>query len=148
MAERRLVVTATPRRHHPPLPLPPAAFDTTRVEIITACPGATADLMDSAVQLGARAIVLAGTGVGNAGPGFAEGIAQAVESGCAVILSTRTPWGPVVPRYGNGGGTDLVAAGAIPSGDLNPFQARILTALLLSHGTEAAELPQAFRAHL
>lgn len=142
-----LVVTATPRRPHPPLPLPPTAFDTTRVEIVTAYPGATPDLMDFAVRSGARAIVLAGTGVGNAGPGFAETVAQAVDSGCAVILSTRTPWGPVVPLYGNGGGTDLVAAGAVPSGDLNPFQARILAALLLSHGTSAAELPPAFRAH-
>jgi L-asparaginase len=145
MAGSQLVITATPRRL-PPLPLPPAAFDTTRVEIVTAYPGATPDLMDSAVQSGAQAIVLAGTGVGNAGPGFSENVAQAVESGCAVILSTRAPWGPVVPRYGNGGGTDLVAAGAIPSGDLNPFQARILAALVLSHGTSAAELPRAFRA--
>jgi L-asparaginase len=147
MAGRRLVVTATPRRHRSPLSLPPAAFDTTRVEIVTAYPGATPDLMDFAVQSGAQAIVLAGTGAGNAGPGFAETVTQAVESGCAVILSTRAPWGPVVPRYGNGGGTDLVAAGAIPSGDLNPFQARILAALLLSHGTSAAELPRAFRVH-
>ena len=44
--------------------------------------------------------------------------------------------------------TDLVAAGAVPSGDLNPFQARILAALLLSHGTSAAELPAAFQAHM
>jgi L-asparaginase len=144
----QLVVTAIPRRRHPPLPLPPAAFDTTRVEIVTAYPGATPDLLDFAVQFGAQAVVLAGTGVGNAGPGFAENVAQAVESGCAVVLSTRVPWGPVVPLYGNGGGTDLVAAGAILSGDLNPFQARILTALLLSHGTTAAELPWAFGAHL
>jgi L-asparaginase len=148
MAGGRLVVTATPRRPHQPLPLPSTDFDTTRVEVVTAYPGATPDLMDSAVRFGARAIVLAGTGVGNAGPGFAEKVAQAVGSGCAVILSTRVPWGPVVPRYGNGGGTDLVAAGAIPSGDLNPFQARILAALLLSHGSSAADLPAAFRAHL
>lgn len=148
MAGDELVVTAAPRRRHPPLPLPSAAFDTTRVEIVAAYPGATPDLLDFAVQFGAQAVVLAGTGVGNAGPGFAENVAQAVESGCAVVLSTRVPWGPVVPLYGNGGGTDLVAAGAIPSGDLNPFQARILAALLLSHGTPAAELPWAFRAHL
>jgi L-asparaginase len=148
MAGEQLVVTATPRRHHPPLPLPPAAFATTRVEIVTAYPGATPDLMDFAVQFGAQAIVLAGTGVGNAGPGFAESVAHAVERGCAVILSTRAPWGPVVSRYGNGGGTDLVAAGAIPSGDLNPLQARILAALLLSQGTSATELPGAFQARL
>jgi len=142
----RLVVTATPRRH-PPLPPPTAAFDTTRVEVVTVYPGATPDLMHFAVRSGAQAVVLAGTGVGNAGPGFAETVAQAVGSGCAVVLGTRTPWGPVVPRYGNGGGTDLVAAGAVPSGDLNPFQARVLAALLLSHGTSAADLPAAFRAH-
>src|SRR3954447_11807796 len=142
------VGTATPQRSHQPLPLPSAGFHTARVEISTACPGATPDLMDFALRVGAHAIVLAGTGVGNAGPGFAERVSQAVESGCAVILSTRTPWGPVVPYYGHGGGTDLVAAGAIPSGDLNPFQARILAALLLAHGTSTAELPSAFRSYL
>jgi L-asparaginase len=41
MAGGRLVVTATPRRSHQPLPLPSAGFDTARVEIITACPGAS-----------------------------------------------------------------------------------------------------------
>jgi L-asparaginase len=98
--------------------------------------------------LGAQAIVLAGTGAGNASSGLAETATQAVGSGCAVILSARAPWGPVVPRYGNGGTTDLVAAGAVPSGDLNPFPACILAALLLTHGTSPADLSRAFRTHL
>jgi L-asparaginase len=143
----QLVVTATPRRY-PPLPLPSSAFDDTRVEIITAYPGATPDLLDHAVQLGSRAVVLAGTGVGNAGPGFAEAAKRATESGCIVVLSTRAPWGPVVPTYGNGGGIDLVAAGAIPSMDLNPFQARILAAVLLSYGKSPEEFPGAFETYL
>ncbi|MGX5357507.1 asparaginase [Kocuria sp. KH4] len=147
MAGAGLVVTARPVRR-PALPLPPAAFDNTRVEIITAHTGATPDLFDYAVGAGARAVVLAGSGVGNAGPGFAEAVARAVGAGCAVVLSTRAPWGPVVPRYGNGGGTDLVAAGAVPSGDLNPLQARLLAALLISLGTSPAEFPGAFTAHL
>ena len=143
----RVVATARPvRRSH--LPVPPPTFDDVRVEIITAYPGATPDLFDFAVRSGARAVVLAGTGVGNAGPGFADATARAVEAGCAVVLSTRTPWGPVVPVYGSGGGTDLVAAGAVPSGDLNPFQARILATLLISLGTSPAEFPKAFTAHL
>ena len=128
MAGSGLVVTARPVRREP-LPLPPAAFD-------------------FAVRSGAQAVVLAGSGVGNAGPGFAESVARAAGAGCAVVLSTRAPWGPVVPLYGNGGGTDLVAAGAVPSGDLNPLQARVLAALLLSLGTSAAEFPGAFTAHL
>ena len=143
----RLVVTALPRRH-PALPMPPPAFDGTRVEVVSAYPGATPELLEHAVRLGARAVVLAGTGVGNAGPGFADAVRRATEEGCAVVLSTRAPWGPVVPTYGNGGGIDLVAAGAIPSGDLNPFQARILAALLLSQEAPPNEFPQAFGAHL
>lgn len=147
MAGTGLVVTARPVRHAA-VPLPPAAFDTTRVEIITAHTGATPDLFDYAVRSGAQAVVLAGSGVGNAGPGFADAVSRAVETGCAVVLSTRAPWGPVVPVYGNGGGTDLVAAGAVPSGDLNPLQARILAALLISLGTSTTEFPGAFTAHL
>ncbi|WP_305091670.1 asparaginase [Prescottella sp. R16] len=138
-----LVVTALPRRR-PALPPPGPSFDTGRVEIVTAYPGATTHLFDAAVASGADAVVLAGTGVGNAGPGFTESVRRAVQAGCPVVLSTRTPWGPVVPRYGNGGGTDLVAAGAVPSGDLNPFQARILAALLLSHGTSPTRFPDTF----
>ncbi|AUI50910.1 asparaginase [Arthrobacter crystallopoietes] len=143
MVGKELVVTGLPVRH-PALPLPTTAFDTTRVEIITVYPGATTDLFDFAVASGAHAIVLAGSGVGNAGPGFADAIGSAVRTGCPVVLSTRTPWGPVVPTYGNGGGTDLVAAGAVPSGDLNPFQSRMLAALLLSHGTPMNDFPHAF----
>lgn len=145
-AGSELVVTAVPARRDP-LPLPPAAFDDMRVEVVTAYPGARPDLLDSAVRLGAHAVVLAGTGVGNAGPGFAQAVGRAVESGCPVILSTRAPWGPVVPVYGNGGGVDLVRAGAVPSGDLNPFQARILAALLISLGTSPVDMPEGFHSN-
>ncbi|GAA3691623.1 asparaginase [Arthrobacter ginkgonis] len=138
-----LVVTARPLARRP-LPVPPPEFAGTRVEVITVYPGATTDLFDFAVASGTGAIVLAGSGVGNAGPGFAESVARAVLQGCQVILSTRAPWGPVVPTYGNGGGTDLVAAGAVPSRDLNPFQARILAALLLSLGTPAEDFADVF----
>ena len=146
MAGDRLVVMAAPRRY-PPLPMPTAAFDGIRAEIITAYPGATPELMDYAVRLGSRVVVLAGTGVGNAGPGFADAVKRATENGCIVVLSTRAPWGPIVPTYGNGGGIDLVAAGAIPAGDLNPFQARILAAVLLSCGTGPEEFPAAFKTY-
>jgi L-asparaginase len=147
MAGGHLVVTATPRRY-PPLPTLSTAFDNTRVEIITAYPGATPELLDHAVQLGSRAVVLAGTGVGNAGPGFAEAVKRATGNDCIVVLSTRAPWGPVVPTYGDGGGIDLVEAGAIPSMDLNPFQARVLTAVLLSYGKPREEFPAMFETYL
>lgn len=146
LAGDELVMTARPVRRDP-LPLPPPEFDTTRVDIVSAYPGATPDLLDFAVRSGARAVVLAGTGTGNAGPGFADAVRRAVGTGCAVVLSSRVPWGPVVPVYGNGGGVDLVAAGAIPSGGLNPYQARILAALLISLGTSPVDMPEEFQAH-
>ncbi|MGM7669872.1 asparaginase [Microbacterium sp. A93] len=114
------------------LPLPGEAFGTTRVEVITAYPGSDPTLLQHAAQAGAAAIVLAGTGVGNAGSGYAEAVAELVAAGIPVVLSTRVPAGPMVPIYGNGGGVDLIAAGAVSAGHLNPFQARILTAALLS----------------
>lgn len=126
-----LHVTARPLRPAP-LPLPNEDFDTARVEIIDCSVGAGPELFSYAVHGGADAVVLAGTGLGNAGPGFTEAVQDAVRAGCFVVLSSRVPEGPVVPTFGAGGGIDLVRAGAIPSGDLKPPQARILAALLTS----------------
>ncbi|GAA1613515.1 asparaginase domain-containing protein [Leucobacter chromiireducens] len=135
---------------HTPAPLAlNAAFDDARVEIVTAYPGADPAAIDDARARGASAIVLAGTGVGNAGRGFVDRVAAATAAGCPILLSTRVPWGPVVPTYGNGGGIDLVAAGAIPTADLNPFQARILAAVLVSQpDATAPSFPASFAALL
>ncbi|HET7399131.1 MAG TPA: asparaginase, partial [Intrasporangium sp.] len=48
-----------------------------------------------------------------------------------VTTSTRVPQGPVAPIYGDGGGADLLRAGAVPAGLLRPSQARVLLAALL-----------------
>lgn len=74
--------------------------------------------------------MLAGTGVGNADHALLEWVAEAVAAGTVVGLSTRVAEGPVVPTYGNGGGVDLVRAGALSMGGLPLYQAR----LLLSEG--------------
>ncbi|MFJ7751682.1 asparaginase [Arthrobacter sp. NPDC097144] len=126
-----LHVTARPLRPAA-LRMPGEKFDAARVNIIDCPLGADPALFSYAVHAGADAVVLAGTGLGNAGPGFAEAVQDAVRAGCFVVLSSRVPFGPVVPTFGAGGGVDLVRAGAIPSGDLKPAQARILAALLTS----------------
>ncbi|WP_461170118.1 asparaginase [Arthrobacter sp. Z1-15] len=140
-----LHVTARPLRPAP-LAMPNEDFDTTRVEIIDCSPGAGTDLFSYAVRAGSNAVVLAGTGLGNAGPGFAEAVQDAVRAGCFVVLSSRVPEGPVVPTYGDGGGIDLVRAGAIPSGDLKPPQARILAALLTSQPATPEQILHALTA--
>ena len=141
-----VVVMAMPERWLA-LPLPGPDFDTVGVEVITAYPGANPDLLRHVAAAGAQAIVLAGTGIGNAGPGFSEAVADLTAAGVPVILSSRTPWGPVIPTYGAGGGKDLARAGAVVSRDLNPFQARILAALLLAIDPSPEAFSERFAAY-
>ncbi|MET4060747.1 L-asparaginase [Arthrobacter sp. UYP6] len=140
-----LHVTARPLRP-PPLRMPGEEFDNARVTVIDCSLGTDPDLFSHAVHAGADAVVLAGTGLGNAGPGFTEAVQDAVRAGCFVVLSSRVPFGPVIPTYGAGGGIDLVRAGAIPSGDLKPAQARILAALLTSQPATPEQILHALTA--
>lgn len=129
-----------------PLPIPGPEFGSTRVDIVTAYPGSSPDALHHAVNAGASAIVLAGTGVGNAGPGYAEAVTDLTAANVPVILASRVLAGPVVPLYGNGGGVDLIAAGAESAGHLNPFQARILAAVLLAGHPSPSDFTTQFRA--
>lgn len=132
------VLTARPVRTAP-LPPPGESFDSTRVDVVAVHPNADARLAEAAVRAGARGVVLAGTGVGNGNHAFVEWVAGAVKVGTVVGLSTRVPEGPVVPIYGNGGGVDLVTAGALVLGGLPLYHARLLLALLLSSGSSVTQ---------
>jgi L-asparaginase len=140
-----LDLVAGPERRRA-LPLPGAGFRTARVDIVTAYPGSDPEILRHAAANGAVGVVLAGTGVGNAGPGYSETVAELVRDGIPVVLASRVPTGPVVPIYGLGGGVDLIAAGAVGSGQLNPFQARILAAHLLSANPSVTEFTTLFSA--
>ena len=54
--------------------------------------------------------------------------------------------GPVTAIYGDGGGVDLLAAGAVPSGLLRPSQARMLLAALLGIHRDPDAVREAFAA--
>ena len=47
-----------------------------------------------------------------------------------------------------GPGVDLVDAGAVASGELNAYQARILTALLVAAETPAGDFGDRFRSYI
>jgi L-asparaginase len=126
-----VAISAIPKRPKP-LPRPTAEFDRVRVDLLEMYPGADDTLLRAAVAAGARGIVLAGTGIGNANPQVVEAARGLVADGVAVVLSTRVPEGPVAPVYGNGGGADLVAAGVPAAPALPATQIRILLALWLS----------------
>lgn len=141
-----LDLVARPERR-PVLPVPGNAFRDLRIDIITAYPGSAPETLRRAAADGVAGVVLAGTGVGNAGPGYAEAVADLVQQHIPVVLASRAMAGPVVPLYGNGGGVDLMAAGAVSAGHLNPFQARILAACLLADDPSMTTFTQRFSAH-
>ncbi|HEX4247352.1 MAG TPA: asparaginase [Pseudonocardia sp.] len=117
----------------PPLDLTALDLADLRVDVVTYYPGADATVLDAVHAAGARGVVLAGTGAGNANREVCAAVDRLTRDGVVVALSTRVAAGPVAGIYGNGGGgLDLLAAGAVPTGVLRPSQARILLAALLA----------------
>jgi L-asparaginase len=138
------VTMAGARRALAPLPLPGEDAGSPRVDLVAAYPGADSTLLRASLDAGAAGIVLQGTGTGNANRVLCRDIANATAAGVVVVTSTRVESGAVVPRYGDGGGEDLRAAGAIPSGLLRPSQSLVLLSLLLRLGTPADRIAEAF----
>lgn len=114
--------------------VPHPLFDSTRVDVVVLHPGADDRLARAAVAAGAQGVVLGGTGAGNANHAVLRWVEEAVADGILVGLSSRVLAGPVLPLYGNGGATDLLAAGALSMGGLPLFHARLLLALLAASG--------------
>lgn len=121
------------------LPVDTAGGELPRVDVVPLYLGVDATFVHAALAAGARGLVLAGFGVGNATPAVTEAVGEVVGSGRPVLVSTRVPSGPVQPVYTGGGGADLAAAGAVFADDLSPWQARLLLAAALASSPEAAE---------
>ncbi|MBV9817920.1 MAG: asparaginase [Solirubrobacterales bacterium] len=96
------------------------------VALIRLVVGIGGELIRSAMSAGARGLVLEAFGVGNANPDVVAAVAEAVEAGVVVLVTSRCHAGAVAPLYGNGGGHDLALAGAVPAGDLRGPKARML----------------------
>ncbi|RCW87141.1 asparaginase [Paracoccus lutimaris] len=125
-----------------PLPAPVSGL---RVDIVALHPGGDALHLDASLAAGARGIVLAALGSGNATPALVSGIARAKAAGVPVVVTSRVPEGLLAPVYGGGGGGhDMRRAGAIHARLLRPGQARILLALMLANGCDMAEIAHAF----
>jgi L-asparaginase len=108
------------------------------VDLIRLHAGSDARFLRASVESGARAIVLEGTGRGNANDQVVEGVCEAVAAGVAVVVCSRCVEGRVEPVYGRGGGRDLAEAGALFAGDLAGPKARVLLQLGLGAGLDAA----------
>lgn len=101
------------------------------VACVLGVPGADGSAVRDAISHGPDGLVFQGTGIGNASPGDANVLAEAVSQGIPVLVTTRVAAGPTRPIYGNGGGKTLQDSGAVLAGELSTAQARVLLALCL-----------------
>ena len=112
-----------------------------RVDVFLVYQGAPGDLIKSAIDLGARGIVLATAGAGATSGTQDQGVAYAREKGVPVVATTRAGSGRV---SGARDPSAAVAPRRVVGGDLSAVKARVLLMLALTRTTDAAELQRMF----
>ena len=110
-----------------------------RVEILHVYAGMDRSPVDCVVADGAKGIVIAGLGQGNAPRGVLEALGEAATQGILVVRASRTDEG-LVDRNVE---VDDDGFGFVASRALNPAKARILLQLLLANGQADPALCQA-----
>ena len=119
----------------------PAALP--RVAILTAGAGMDEQPVEALLGIGARGIVLAGMGQGNAPRVVIEALARAAASGVPVVRATRVDEG-LVDRNVE---VEDDALGLVAARALGPAKARVLLMVLVAGGvTDAASVQAAFDA--
>ncbi len=134
------------RRHTAQSEFAVAGVDTgalPRVDIVYAHAGMGCELIDAAVQAGARGLVLAGVGDGNLSAIALAAAAEAAKAGVAVVRSSRTGGG-VVERNIE---IDDDRLGFIVADELNPQKARVLLMLGLTRTRDVRTLQEMFFAY-
>lgn len=116
-----------------------------RVDIVAIYPGCDATHIEASLNAGAKGIVLAALGSGNANACIVEAIKRCTDADVAVIVSSRVPVGQLLAGYGGGGGGhDMGAVGAIHSRSLRAGQARILLAAMIASSRSREDMVDAF----
>ncbi|KAE8371717.1 Asparaginase/glutaminase [Aspergillus bertholletiae] len=108
-----------------------------RVDILYSYEDMHNDTLYSAIQNGAKGIVIAGSGAGSVSSAFSAAVADITSKhNIPIVASTRT---------GNGEVPSSDELTQIASGYLNPAKARILLGLLLAEGKDGEEIRSAFK---
>ncbi|HMF93925.1 MAG TPA: asparaginase [Vicinamibacterales bacterium] len=127
-----------------------------RVDVILVYQGADGDLVQAAVDRGAKGIVIAGAGAGALSGTQREGELYAVRKGAIVVTTTRTGSGRIAPPRRNpnapvqppgGGGNTLTPEEQrrfVAGEDLLPVKARVLLMLALTKTSDPAEIQRMF----
>jgi L-asparaginase len=105
-----------------------------RVALVPMVVGDEGQLLDLARPHHDGVVVIA-FGSGNVPPGAVPAIGRWIDEGKPAVIASRCTHGVVAPIYAfEGGGSRLVAMGAIPAGPRSPSQARMELAIALSAG--------------
>jgi L-asparaginase len=119
----------------------PFSQELPRVAILTAGAGMDAKPVEALLGIGARGIVLAGMGQGNAPKVVLEALARAAASGVPVVRASRVDEG-LVDRNVE---VEDDALGLVAARALGPARARVLLMVLVANGvTDAAAVQAAF----
>lgn len=115
-----------------------------QVDIVPMYGGADGIALRSAVDRGAKGIVVQALGMGNMNESMFEGVKYALSKQVPVVIATRVHNGRVLPNYGfAGGGKTTFDAGAVMADDLSPAKARIMLMLMLKNGVTSKDQLQA-----
>ena len=114
-----------------------------RVDIIYAHPQDVGDFVETAVQKGAKGIVVAGMGNGNLYPDTEAALAKASEAGVIVVRSSRTGSGSTSVSSE----VDDAKLGFLTADNLNPQKARVLLMLALGKSSDKAKIKEFFSTH-
>ncbi|WP_211262960.1 hypothetical protein [Rubellimicrobium mesophilum] len=122
-----------------------AAKSDASVALITLGIGDDGALMQAAVELGYKGLVVQGMGGGHMSVSCADEVERAARN-MPVILASRTGTGEVLrATYGfPGSEIDLQRRGAIRAGWLDGLKARVLLSLALRGGAEFSDIAQLF----
>ena len=119
--------------------------DDDAVQLVKAVPGMGGLLLESALDAGARGIVLECLpGRGGVPPRLADQLLRAIDAGLPVVLSGEAD-GRISGNYeGVMHAAHYIDRGAIGAGDLAPTRARTLLSLLLAAGANAERIRAVF----
>jgi L-asparaginase len=115
-----------------------------RVDVLLMYQGAPGDLIQAAVDAGAKGIVVAGAGAGAMSGSQGQASTYAVSKGAYVVTTTRTGGGSV-GASGPGRGGPAGPGGRLSGDDLQPVKARILLMLAIATTSDANEVRRMFR---
>jgi len=110
-----------------------------RVDILLFYQGASSDLLQAAVDSGAKGLVIAVAGADLTGGSLAPGIAYAQRQGVMVVAATRTGSGRIAALP-----PSRLQDGMIGGEDLTPLKARILLMLALTRTHSPLEIQRMF----